>query len=308
MPGYIAPGFHEGSRSEYLAQYVFAMIGTAAAIPHQEDSGVDLHCTLTETIGRRERSKEYFSVQVKSDMSPWVFDDHNEVRWLVEHPLPIFLCVVDKKAATLRVYHTFPRFYVWASGSLPPRLELWPGSGPNGGFTRWEGDDSRFTLGAPIWEATIEELLDDSRALNVKNVMRAWTDLENDNLTRIREGIHQFRMPDAYETNNPNASCGGDTFQGTTRADLSPTLARFKESIGNLTLQLRARGDFEKAVRCALVARCLFPEETSGLAHNFVLLAEINDRMNVHDGAFAGADELNRLISERLARHAAPST
>jgi hypothetical protein len=42
--GAIAPNAHEGSRSEYLAQYVFASFGAAVALPHQEDSGIDLHC------------------------------------------------------------------------------------------------------------------------------------------------------------------------------------------------------------------------------------------------------------------------
>ena len=49
--GAIAPNAHEGSRSEYLAQCVFASFGAAVAIPHQEDSGIDLHCTLTERVG-----------------------------------------------------------------------------------------------------------------------------------------------------------------------------------------------------------------------------------------------------------------
>ena len=52
MPASVAYGFHEGSRSEYLAQYVFASWGTAVAIPHQEDHGIDLNCTLMELVGR----------------------------------------------------------------------------------------------------------------------------------------------------------------------------------------------------------------------------------------------------------------
>jgi hypothetical protein len=37
---------HEGSRSEYLAQFVFSSFGTAIPVPHQEDSGLDIYCTL----------------------------------------------------------------------------------------------------------------------------------------------------------------------------------------------------------------------------------------------------------------------
>jgi hypothetical protein len=53
MTGSIAANLHEGSRSEYLAQYVFTSFGTAFPVPHQEDSGLDLYCTLLEPQGKR---------------------------------------------------------------------------------------------------------------------------------------------------------------------------------------------------------------------------------------------------------------
>ena len=51
MVGSLARGFHEGSRSEYLAQFVFSSFGTAIPVPHQEDTGIDLYCTLLEQGG-----------------------------------------------------------------------------------------------------------------------------------------------------------------------------------------------------------------------------------------------------------------
>lgn len=121
MVGAIAANLHEGSRSEYLAQYVFASFGTVVSVPHQEDSGIDLYCTLTERVGSRAWPSAYFSVQVKSTINSWVLDSKDSVQWLVEHPLPLFLCIVDKPSARLRLYHTSPRFYVW---SLPPLCQL----------------------------------------------------------------------------------------------------------------------------------------------------------------------------------------
>jgi hypothetical protein len=38
--GAIAPNAHEGSRSEYLAQYVFASFGAAVAIPTRKTAGL----------------------------------------------------------------------------------------------------------------------------------------------------------------------------------------------------------------------------------------------------------------------------
>jgi len=106
MTGSLAIGWHEGSRSEYLAQFVFSSFGTAIPVPHQEDTGIDLYCTLLEQDGKRAWPRAYYSVQVKSTMDPWVFNSPESVRWIIEHPLPVFLCIVQKSEATILVYHT----------------------------------------------------------------------------------------------------------------------------------------------------------------------------------------------------------
>jgi len=149
MIGGIAANLHEGSRSEYLAQYIFASFGTAVPVPHQEDTGVDLYCTLTERIGQRAWPRAYFAVQVKSTMDAWTFGDEQSIRWLIEHPLPLFLCVVDKCSARIRIYHTSPRFYVWSLPPLPSRLELVPTTESEGHCSQWEGGWT-FSLSAPI--------------------------------------------------------------------------------------------------------------------------------------------------------------
>jgi hypothetical protein len=120
---------HEGSRSEYLAQFVFSSFGTAIPVPRLKDAGLDIYCTLLEQIGRRAWPRAYYSLQVKSTMDPWVFNGPDSVRWIIEHPLPIFLCVVQKAKAIILVYHTTPRFAVWALPTHPNRLELIPGTG-----------------------------------------------------------------------------------------------------------------------------------------------------------------------------------
>jgi hypothetical protein len=71
--GSLATNPHEGSQSEYLAQYVFSSFGTAIPVPHQEDTGLDMYCTLLERIGRRSWPFAYYSVQVKSTTAPWIF-------------------------------------------------------------------------------------------------------------------------------------------------------------------------------------------------------------------------------------------
>src|SRR2546426_6673261 len=185
MVGALATNLHEGSRSEYLAQYIFASFGTSVPVPHQEDTGVDLYCTLTEAIGPRSWPRAYFAVQVKSTMDSWRLDGAESVRWLVEHPLPLFLCVVEKRQARIRVYHTSPRFYVWSMPPLPDRLELVPTTESEGRCTQWEGG-STFSLSAPVIHASVQELLRDDFHENMTEVLRSWIDIDTANLDRLK--------------------------------------------------------------------------------------------------------------------------
>jgi len=78
MAGSVAANFHEGSRSELLADYLFSTWGTVNPVRRQDDYGVDLHCTLTARAGQRAVVTEHYSVQVKSTTDPWVLADENQ--------------------------------------------------------------------------------------------------------------------------------------------------------------------------------------------------------------------------------------
>lgn len=305
MVGAIAANLHEGSRSEYLAQYVFASFGTAVSVPHQEDSGIDLYCTLTERVGYRAWPRAYFSVQVKSTTDSWVLDSTDSVQWLVEHPLPFFLCIVDKPSARLRLYHTSPRFYVWSLPPLPTRLELVPTTDQDGRCTQWTGSTT-FSLGAPILDVSVHELLDDEFHRQAWEVLRFWIGVDLKNLARITAGIHLFQMPDNYRTNTIKLT--GWVTQGITKApDLSSAMDHVKESVAYLSSQLHRKGDLAGAARCALLLRHFFKDDLSGGTHDTFLHGAINKVMGEEkpDYLFRGVDSLNTLLDKKLTQGAA---
>ena len=97
MTGAIAGNFHEGSRSEILADYLFSSWGAVTPVRRQDDYGIDLYCTLNSKVGKLEQVYEYFTVQVKSTMEPWIFKDHDSIRGLIEYPMPLFLSVITRR-------------------------------------------------------------------------------------------------------------------------------------------------------------------------------------------------------------------
>ena len=125
-------------------------------------------------------------------MDPWVFNSPESVRWIIEHPLPIFLCVVEKKTATIRVYHTALRFYAWALPIHPGRLKLTPGTKTKARTVEWKKGDT-FNLGAPILNFTIQEVLDSDRRTQIAEVLKFWIGHDVENLFRIKSGIQRFR-------------------------------------------------------------------------------------------------------------------
>jgi len=306
MTGSIAANLHEGSRSEYIAQFVFSSFGTAISVPHQEDSGLDIYCTLLERKGQRAWPQAYYSVQVKSTMSPWVFGGSESVRWIIEHPLPIFLCIVQKREARILVYHTTPRFAVWALPTQPIRLELIPGTETKTHTVDWVTGDT-FNLKAPILNFTIQEILDPDFRAHVAEVLKFWIGCDVENLFRIKSGIHHFRVPNDYETNTTKFRAWRG--EGGRFREESLTLAhdRLKELMGLIATHYYEKGDMVSAVIYAMALRRLSPSgyEEPFDPHNIHLHVKLNKLFGLEPPTyvFQACDSLLKIVEDELARH-----
>jgi hypothetical protein len=304
MAGSFAIGFHEGSRSEYLAQFVFSSFGTAIPVPHQEDTGIDLYCTLVEPVGKQAWPRAYYSVQVKSTMDAWVFDSLESVRWIIEHPLPIFLCVVQKSEARILVYHTTPRFAAWILPIHKKHLSLIPGTAAKGETVKggWTEGDS-FNLTAPILDFSIQDVLKPDFRKQVENVLKFWIDYDVDNLFRIKSGIHHFRAPHQYETNSTEGS-GGLIDMGGPFTEDSLKLAQnhLAELLGLITTHYHSKGDLERAMIYAMALRELWPEYVPYTfnPHNPHLHGELNGRFGLNSYAFHACDVLLEEVKKKL--------
>lgn len=301
MPGEKSYGFHEGSRSEYLAQYAFASWGTAVVIPQQEDHGLDLHCTLMERVGRRFLAKSPYTLQVKSEMKPVIFEGKEAVRWLIEHPLPLFLCVVDKGSGRLSVYNTLARFQVFSVGRWPDRLSIIPqprNPGQDGQCISWPGTYD-LSLDQPILEFTVAEALDEVFWKNLLEVFEHWIEVENDNLTRVRTRHLSCRVPDRYKTNEwCPTGWQTDSLGHATNEQFHETADRVQDSLEWLADQLLRKDDLEGAAKAALLSRHLFPSRIGGLLHH--VENALNRRLGSDSYVYAGVDHLAKTVRNAL--------
>jgi hypothetical protein len=270
-PGAVAANFYQGNRSEYLAQYVFSMFGTTTLVPHQEDYGLDLFCTLTRTDDGRAEPYAYYSVQVKSTPDPWVFDKPGSVKWFLQYPAPLLLCVVDKKAAQFSVYQLRARFQAAVMTELPTSLTLVPaGPGKTDPTHRpligWDAD-GRMLLGPPILHFTLDQLLDDDTYQLIGRVLDYWIVNDLRNILRQQMGMRAASGPPDYATNEVPLPSGFGTFFMTAvppevqeRAGI--TAAEHLDWLGQAMF---TSGDPTGALLAALMVRHLVPDGDPGV-------------------------------------------
>jgi hypothetical protein len=202
--GSISPNFHEASRSEYLAQYVFSMFGTSVLVPRPEDFGVDLYCTLfSEREGQRVWPVAYYSVQVKSDETALVYSHQKSVEWVVEYPAPLLHCIIDKTGGQVRIYQTFARFGAAVAQALPANLVLVPeGRGADAmGAYGHDPTTGNYLLGVPILNFRIEDLLDDEMFKKLRALLHFWVLRDFENVRRYQMGMRSLWMPVRVVTN-----------------------------------------------------------------------------------------------------------
>jgi hypothetical protein len=302
MPGSIARNFHQGSRSEQLADYLFSAWGTVTPVRMSDDYGVDLYCTLTKLFGQRAMATDYYEVQVKSTDDPWCFADKESVEWLIKYPQPLFLARVDKKKGVIHVYHTMPRFFLAALAYVPDRLELRPEERDDGHFVEWK-DGTAFSLSAPILRVTIADLLDDTRMEELRTVFTEWVRLDRDNCDLVRHGILRFRMPGSYGVNElPNLSVGEAGIRLPELPQIQRGIVATAEATECIGGQLGQRGDRYAALAAALFVDHLqqtYPDAFRGHIHWYhrlpadlgnIVCEGLNSALNAPHYRYAGID------------------
>lgn len=202
MPGTIAANPHQGTRSEYLAQYVFSAFGTSIPVPHPEDSGVDLYCTLGEIIGKKILVSDYFMVQVKSIKNHLTYSGDDEIFWVASHKYPLLFCFIDKALSRIEIYQSTRISLLRLEQKLESIL-LVPDHDAEDIIYSSQSREATVPLGKPILSFTVEQIADSRWVGIARNTLKSWVMLDQENIDLRSTGFRTFRFPQSYETNVP---------------------------------------------------------------------------------------------------------
>lgn len=303
MTGTLANNPHEGSRSEYLAQYALSALGTVAPVPHQEDTGIDLYCTLLERHGKVSFPTDYYCAQVKSDTTEWRLETKKAVEWLVTNPLPLLLCIVIKREARILVYPTLPRFDVWRQPPLPSRLYFKLHRNARGTIGQYDEKTGEVPVYAPALNFTITEMLERNWAVNAKAVLQSWLHWDRINLASVVTRVPTYTVPPlSYSTNTPLPKSSIGIFS---KIKVHPKeLAGMKKGLfpqlAWLTRQLVNHGRAQDALLCFSLLRQLGADDTVCLIPFLELCKQHSWAPKIEGNASKGMDALHEKVQGKI--------
>lgn len=222
MAGTRNSNLHGGTQSEYLAQYLLSSLGTVIPVPRQEDEGTDFYCSISDQeIGNVTFNHPYM-IQIKSmpsDRSKPFLVSYGELnskgtwkgyekQWLFKQQLPLFIGLIDKEENSLRFYSTSTLWFLYhdkpncskihlscrlvnsdqkVSSPTFTKIEKWP---TNSG----DGFEYFVDLGNPVAKIDVNNVWDKSSNdfINIKNILRLTTHLEQKNILYRNLGIPYF--------------------------------------------------------------------------------------------------------------------
>ncbi|PJZ70811.1 hypothetical protein CH373_18500 [Leptospira perolatii] len=201
--GSIAPNFHEGSRSEYLATYIFSAFGSAIQVPHQEDYGIDLFCNIASRVGNRAFMQDGYYIQVKSVKEEFAFSDSDSINWIYSLRNPLFFCFIDKKSHQIEIFQTY-RLNHYYSRKKIESIKFVPDLSPNYRDVEPLGS-SNFTIqmDKPILRFNIQEMIEDDWYKNAFKVIQSWVRFSQKAIDERQIGFPLILSPETYETNKP---------------------------------------------------------------------------------------------------------
>jgi len=107
MSAYRGINLRSGDLAEQLGVLLLQSVALVAPVPRTEDVGIDVVATLIRKYdGYKYIAEDSFFVQIKSSSVTEILFEGDQVKWLNELHLPLFIAAVNRKTSTIKLYST----------------------------------------------------------------------------------------------------------------------------------------------------------------------------------------------------------
>ena len=200
-------GYHEGDRSEYLAQFAFSTVGHCIPVPREADYFLtDLIVHLFSRDGKVLKVNGLeFGIQIKSDTKEVPITGADARCSFFRTLRPLLIGVIGKREGDLSVYTTIHRLRLaWTDLERDVKLTFSGGTDFN---APCQAGDTRFLLGEPIIKVRLDDLdhPDSTRRSEICGLLWAlltsWVEFEVVAITGRRNFLPGVHLPLGYQTN-----------------------------------------------------------------------------------------------------------
>jgi hypothetical protein len=211
-------------------------IGAVAPVPRPEDIGIDAIATLLRPLGStRLIAEDSFYVQLKSSSIRSLFYEGDEVDWLVNLQLPLFIGSVDLGASSISLYSTHRLSSILIEHRYA-KIGLFLDTVDEGGGNSGERYGN---CGPPVLKWAVSDLARPDFPAHAYSVLKPFITAE---LRNIHHRPIRYLEPIYWETNQPPVC--GRTFQafGSIRDDsrMRANLEAMKPHLHALAMDLFA--------------------------------------------------------------------
>ena len=222
MPARRGKNLRSGDWNEDLGLLLLKAVAAVAPVPRQEDFGLDAVATLLHDKGDKfVYAEEAFYVQLKSDSCGPVVYTGQQIQWLRQLQLPLFIGIVSKTGSSLSLYPAHKLNVL-----LSPRKFEEAKVHLDEGHLSASDKKVNIYLGPPLLKYNIKKASDPTYLAKAYTILKAYLIAEHRNLT-FRPLV--FWRSIEWRTNQlPKLEIGHFTFVS---RDTKPELNRIVDSL-----------------------------------------------------------------------------
>ncbi|HWW40839.1 hypothetical protein [Pedobacter sp.] len=188
MPAFRGVNLRSGDLAEQLGILLLQSVALVAPIPRTEDVGIDVVSTLIKKYdGYKYIAEDSFFVSIKSASITEILFEGDQIQWLKDLHLPLFIATVDRRTSTMKLYTTQSLSVAFASNSELRKVNLQLMEKYDGELGKVD-EELDLPIGPPVLKWTLNDIETNP------NFVQQFYDLMKTHVTIAKKSIETRRV------------------------------------------------------------------------------------------------------------------